>query len=168
MADAGEDLVILYRAVCRRRGRAPAYAGCVTAREAAQLLRMGVARLIDLLPTSAEQDRPGCASSALMAEGAIAAPDESSPQQFVDTLRRIAAPGEALMFLSETPGQSDAAATLAARAGFHCCLSVLDGRSCYRAIVAAQKSSMASPDGAITARSTSSRFSGEAKVSMKS
>ena len=31
MADAGEDLQILYRAVSRKQGRAIAYAGCVTA-----------------------------------------------------------------------------------------------------------------------------------------
>ena len=109
MADASEDLMILRRAVSRTQGRV-SYAGSVSAREAHRLVELGLARLMDVRVV------PG-----------------QSVYEFGEALRKLAAPTECLLFISGEPQASHEAATLAAKAGFHCALNVLEGRDRYPA-----------------------------------
>ena len=150
MADADDGLQNLYRAVSRKQGRAIAYAGCVTAPEARQLASLGLARLVDIR---------------------IVGGSDFPQAGFVEALHRVARPDETMVFVSATPESSHAAATVAAKAGFHGVLNALDGRGCFEHVDRRRTlyaNSMCSPGAELTARSTNSRFSGDANVSMKS
>jgi hypothetical protein len=134
MDDVSEDLAILYRAVTRRQGRL-AYAGCITAPEARRLVQLGIGRLIDVRANiDGHADRE---PEPLPEATTLPVPQGASGEAtdaFGKTLRAFAAPTETLLFISGSPDASHQAATLAARAGFHCALNVLDGRERYRAI----------------------------------
>jgi hypothetical protein len=136
MDDVSEDLAILYRAVSRREGRG-VYAGCITAREALRLVQLGVARLVDVRGGE-ERDRPPTEAPALSGALVLSLPRPSAGSPVHDLGEALRALGasttDTLLFIAGRPLESQVAATLAARAGFHCALHVLDERERYRGL----------------------------------
>jgi rhodanese-related sulfurtransferase len=112
------------RATVRRAELDLAYAGAVTPPEAWQLVRQGAARLVDVR-TIPEYKFVGRVPDTVNIEwhGADAGPRES----FLHSLRAVAAPDEALLFICRSGVRSHSAASVAAAAGYQRVYNVLEG-----------------------------------------
>lgn len=117
---------ILLLAQGRARDLKLPYEGALTPREANEVLQLAPgAQLIDVR-TRAELDWVGRIHGAMEIEWR-SYPDNQLNANFVAQLKQAVDPETLLLFISRSGRRSDAAARLAAEAGFRGCYNVLEG-----------------------------------------
>ena len=116
---------IFERAAHRALELGLAYAGAVKPDEAHRLRQAGAAAIVDVR-TAPELERVGRVPGVPLVEWPRGG-DEDAQAAFVDEIRALFRPDEALLFLCRSGVRSHHAAALAARAGYARAYNVLEG-----------------------------------------